>query len=64
MNLSQNNHKVTNWIEQLSDEDMPGFAGTVMGVTTAVNDQDTSAADVAQIILPLRVQSIKRADHS
>ncbi|NQY26179.1 MAG: HDOD domain-containing protein [Piscirickettsiaceae bacterium] len=49
--MSQNNHKVTNWIEQLSDEDMPGFAGTVMGVTTAVNDQDTSAADVAQIIL-------------
>ena len=30
---------------------MPGFSGTVVGVTDAVNDEDTSAADVAQTIL-------------
>lgn len=30
---------------------MPGFSGTVVGVTDAVNNEETSAADVAQTIL-------------
>ncbi len=49
--MSQNNNKVNNWIKQLSDEDMPGFSGTVVGVTDAVNNEDSSAVDVAQTIL-------------
>jgi len=39
------------WIQRLTDEDMPVFAGTVTDVTNAVNNDETSAADVAQTIL-------------
>jgi len=39
------------WIKRLSDEDMPVFSSTVADVTQAVNDAETSAADVAQTIL-------------
>ena len=39
------------WIKRLSDEDMPVFSSTVHDVTEAVNDNETSAADVAQTIL-------------
>ena len=42
---------VAAWIKRLTDQDMPIFSGTVSDVTNAVNSDDTSAADVAQIIL-------------
>ncbi len=50
----QDNHDsydVALWVQHLTDEDMPVFAGTVTDVTNAVNNDDTSAADVAQTIL-------------
>ncbi|NOQ77568.1 MAG: HDOD domain-containing protein [Methylococcaceae bacterium] len=46
-----NNHDVEAWVQHLTDEDMPVFAGTVTDVTNAVNDGESSAADVAHIIL-------------
>ena len=54
LKTEQNNHDsydVDMWIQHLTDEDMPVFAGTVTDVTNAVNNDDTSAADVAQTIL-------------
>jgi len=48
---NHDNHDVDAWIQHLTDEDMPVFAGTVTDVTNAVNDDETSAADVAQTIL-------------
>jgi HD-like signal output (HDOD) protein len=47
-------HKIVtiqDWIQNLSDDKMPGFSGTVSEVTSAVNSEKTSAADVAQAIL-------------
>ncbi|NOQ82016.1 MAG: HDOD domain-containing protein [Methylophaga sp.] len=49
--MVKENNKIDAWIQQLTDEDMPVFAGTVTSVTEAVNNDDTSAADVAQTIL-------------
>ncbi|MDF1588048.1 MAG: HDOD domain-containing protein [Gammaproteobacteria bacterium] len=45
------NSSVENWIQDLNDDKMPGFAGTVTDVTHAVNSDSTSAVDVAQAIL-------------
>ena len=45
------NQNVDNWVQQLTDQDMPIFAGTVSDVTHAVNNDDTSATDVASTIL-------------
>jgi len=45
------NLSVEDWIKNLSDDKMPGFAGTVTDVTYAVNSDSTSAADVAHAIL-------------
>jgi len=42
---------VEDWIQNLSEDKMPGFSGTVTDVTHAVNSDRTSAADVAQAIL-------------
>jgi len=39
------------WIQRLTDNDMPVFSGTVNSVTGAVNSENTSASDVAQIVL-------------
>lgn len=50
--MAQSQHQNVNaWIKQLSDEDMPVFSGTVTSVTDAVNNERTSASDVAQIVL-------------
>jgi HD-like signal output (HDOD) protein len=52
MNLEIGKHpNVEEWIQQLSDNDMPVFSGTVNSVTGAVNSEFTSASDVAQIVL-------------
>ena len=48
---NHDDYDVDTWIQHLTDEDMPVFAGTVTDVTHAVNSADTSAADVAQTIL-------------
>ena len=42
---------IDSWIQHLSDEDMPIFSDTVTDVTSTVNSDDTSAADVANSIL-------------
>ncbi|MFW5450849.1 MAG: HDOD domain-containing protein [Methylophagaceae bacterium] len=47
----QGPQNVEQWIRQLNDENMPGFAATITDVTGAINSSDTSAADVAQTIL-------------
>jgi len=47
----QTEQHVDEWIQKLSDNDMPVFAGTVTDVTSTVNSDDTSAADVASTIL-------------
>lgn len=39
------------WIQQLTEQDMPIFSGTVSDVTNAVNSSSTSATDVATAIL-------------
>lgn len=39
------------WIQQLTEQDMPIFSGTVSDVTNAVNSSSTSATDVAKAIL-------------
>ena len=44
-------HNVEAWIQHLTEQDMPIFSGTVSDVSNAVNSDETSAADVAQIIL-------------
>lgn len=49
--MVKENNKIDAWIQHLTDEDMPVFAGTVTSVTEAINNDDTSAADVAQTIL-------------
>lgn len=50
--MAQPQHQnVNEWINQLSDNDMPVFSGTVTSVTDAVNSERTSASDVAQIVL-------------
>lgn len=46
-----NNHDVEAWVQHLTDEDMPVFAGAVTDVTNAVNNGESSAADVAHTIL-------------
>lgn len=45
------NAVLESWIQQLSNEDMPVFSGTVANVTNAINSKNTSASEVAQIIL-------------
>lgn len=42
---------VAKWIKNLSDEGMPGFAGTIADVTQEIDSDETSAVDVAQSIL-------------
>lgn len=42
---------VQRFIRQLSEEKMPVFSNTVTEVTNVVSDQDTSAVDVARVIL-------------
>jgi HD-like signal output (HDOD) protein len=42
---------VEDWVQQLTDENMPVFSSTVTDVTAAVNSERSSAADVAQSIL-------------
>jgi HD-like signal output (HDOD) protein len=44
-------HAVESWIQQLSEEDMPVFSGTVTEVTNSVNSDSSSASDVAHTIL-------------
>jgi HD-like signal output (HDOD) protein len=45
------NTDLDSWIQQLSNENMPVFSGTVTNVTTAINNKNTSASEVAQTIL-------------
>lgn len=45
------NASIFDWIKQLSEEDMPIFAGTVANVTKALHSGKSSASDVANIIL-------------
>lgn len=42
---------VQKWIKQLSEKDMPVFSGTVTEVTQVVSSADTSASDVARVVL-------------
>lgn len=42
---------VQQWVKRLSEKDMPVFSGTVSEVTEVVNSQETSASDVAQVVL-------------
>ena len=42
---------VQNWIKQLSEKDMPVFSGTVAEVSAVLNSEDTSASDVANVVL-------------
>lgn len=42
---------VQKWVKQLSEKDMPVFSGTVTEVTEVVNSEDTSASDVARVVL-------------
>jgi HD-like signal output (HDOD) protein len=42
---------VEDWVQHLSDENMPVFSSTVAEVTAVVNNERSSAADVAQSIL-------------
>lgn len=48
---AQNSRAVQNWIKQLSEKDMPVFSGTVAEVSAVVNSNDTSASDVANVVL-------------
>jgi len=48
---NHDDYDVATWIQHLTDEDMPVFAGTVTDVTHSVNSDETSATDVAQTIL-------------
>lgn len=48
---AETNRAVQKWIKQLSEKDMPVFSGTVTEVTQVVNSQDTSASDVAHVVL-------------
>jgi HD-like signal output (HDOD) protein len=43
--------ELNSWIQQLSNENMPVFSGTVANVTKAINSKNTSASEVAQTIL-------------
>lgn len=43
--------EVEGWIQQLSNNDMPVFSGTVTEVTSSVNSDNSSASDVAHTIL-------------
>lgn len=45
------NASISDWLKQLSEEDMPIFSGTVANVTKALNSGKSSASDVANIIL-------------
>ncbi len=47
----QTSRAVQNWIKQLSEKDMPVFSGTVAEVSAVVNSEDTSASDVAHVVL-------------
>jgi len=47
----QDKKDVALWIQQLTEQDMPIFSGTVSDVTNAVNSSSTSATDVATAIL-------------
>lgn len=47
----QSSRVVQNWIKQLSEKDMPVFSGTVAEVSAVVNSDDTSASDVAHVVL-------------
>ncbi len=47
----QKSRAVHNWIKQLSEKDMPVFSGTVAEVSAVVNSDDTSASDVAHVVL-------------
>ncbi len=49
--ISQVKDDVDSWIKQLTKQDMRVFSGTVIDITTAVNDSFSSAADVAAVIL-------------
>lgn len=50
--LSQDTHQnVNEWIKQLSETDMPVFSTTVSEVTDAINNEKSSAVDVAQLVL-------------
>jgi HD-like signal output (HDOD) protein len=47
----QQSRAVHNWIKQLNEKDMPVFSGTVAEVSVVVNSSDTSASDVANVVL-------------
>ena len=49
--IGQVKKNVELWIQQLTEQDMPIFSGTVSDVTNAVNSSSTSATDVATAIL-------------
>lgn len=48
---AEKNRAVQKWINQLSEQNMPVFSGTVTEVTQVVNSEDTSASDVAHVVL-------------
>lgn len=48
---SEKSRAVKKWITQLSEKDMPVFSGTVSEVTQVVNSEQTSASDVAHVVL-------------
>jgi HD-like signal output (HDOD) protein len=49
--VGDSDRAIGKWIKQLSEKDMPVFSGTVSEVTEVVNSEDTSASDVAQVVL-------------
>jgi HD-like signal output (HDOD) protein len=49
--MSKLKPEVDAWIQSLSDDDMPGFAGTVAEVNEEISSQDTSAVGVARSVL-------------
>jgi HD-like signal output (HDOD) protein len=48
---SKANKELESWIKKLSEQDMPVFSSTVADVTESVNNEDSSASEVAQTIL-------------
>lgn len=49
--MGESERAIGKWIKQLSEKDMPVFSGTVSEVTEVVNSDDTSASDVARVVL-------------
>jgi len=42
---------ISDWVDQLTESSMPIFSGTVGQITSVVNSSDSSASDVAHVVL-------------